>query len=90
VKEALHLSEKEKHTFITIFKSIADELNNRIDDFNQNFVITQIELLLNYASRFYKCQFITRKSVYSNLLEKLEGVLNGSFENENTAITCNI
>ena len=50
--EALHLSDKEKETIISIFKIIEDELNSRIDDFSQDVIISQIELLLNYAKPF--------------------------------------
>lgn len=77
--EALHLSEDEKEVVISIFKMIEAELNSRIDDFSQNVVISQIELLLNYAERFYKRQFITRKAVSSDLLQKLDDLLEAYF-----------
>ena len=57
--EALHLSDKEKTTILSIFRIIEDELNNRIDDFSQDVIISQVELVLNYSNRFYKRQFIT-------------------------------
>lgn len=84
--EALHLSEKEKGTIISIFKIIEDELASRIDDFSQDVIISQIELLLNYSNRFYKRQFITRKAANSVLLENLEEVLNDYYDNE-TSLT---
>ncbi|PWS33186.1 helix-turn-helix domain-containing protein [Pedobacter paludis] len=77
--EALHLSDKEKATMISIFKIIQEELNSRIDDFSQDVIISQIELLLNYANRFYKRQFITRKAVNNTLLERLETILDEYF-----------
>lgn len=80
--EALHLSEQEKATIISIFKIIEDELNSRIDDFSQDVIISQIELLLNYANRFYKRQFITRKAVSNDLLIKLEETLDEYFSYE--------
>jgi AraC family transcriptional activator of pobA len=80
--ETLHLSDKEKETIISIFKIIEDELNSRIDDFSQDVIISQIELLLNYANRFYKRQFITRKAVSNDLLQKLEDILDGYFAGE--------
>jgi AraC family transcriptional activator of pobA len=80
--EGLHLSEQEKATVIAIFKMIEEELNSRIDDFSQDVVISQIELLLNYANRFYKRQFITRKAVSNDMLQKLEDVLEGYFGDE--------
>ncbi|WP_428331545.1 helix-turn-helix domain-containing protein [Mucilaginibacter sp.] len=79
--EALHLSDQEKATIISIFKIMEEELSSRIDDFSQDVMISQIELLLNYANRFYKRQFITRKAVGSDLLQKLEEILNEYFNN---------
>lgn len=80
--ETLHLSDDERATIISIFKMIETELNSRIDDFSQPVVIAQIELLLNYANRFYKRQFITRKGANNDLLQKLEVLLNDYFNNE--------
>ena len=84
--EALHLSEKEKITIISIFKSIEEELNSRIDDFSQDVIITQVELLLNYSNRFYKRQFITRKVLNSDLLQKLEELLEEYFNDKITML----
>jgi AraC family transcriptional regulator, transcriptional activator of pobA len=80
--EALHLSDQEKEIIISIFRIIAEELNSRIDEFSQEVLISQIELLLNYANRFYNRQFITRKAVSGDLLQKLEEILDGYFANE--------
>jgi len=82
----LHLSDKEKETIISIFKNIDEELQNRIDDFSQDVIISQIETLLNYSNRFYKRQFITRKSANNNLLEKLEEILDEYFRDEKPLI----
>jgi len=80
IHEALHLSEHEKTTIIAVFQNIEQELKERIDNFSQDVVISQIELLLNYANRFYSRQFITRKAVGSNLLQKVEEILQGYFQ----------
>lgn len=80
--EALHLSEEEKHTIISIFEMIETELESRIDDYSQDVVISQLALLLNYANRFYKRQFITRKAASNDLLEKLEHILTQYFDND--------
>ncbi|GAB3495119.1 helix-turn-helix domain-containing protein [Spirosoma knui] len=80
--EALHLSEDEKRTILDIFTMIEHELNSRIDDSSQNVLIAQIELLLNYANRYYKRQFITRKAVNSDLLQKLEEVVEAYFADQ--------
>lgn len=82
INESLHLSDKEKEVVLSIFRIIEDELNNRIDEFSQDVIISQIELLLNYANRFYKRQFITRKATNNTLLQKMEEILEGYFSNE--------
>jgi len=80
--EALHLSDKEKGVIMNIFKNIDDELQSVIDDFSQDVIISQIELILNYSNRFYKRQFITRKAVSNDLLEKLDNLLDDYFNHE--------
>ncbi|WP_432710577.1 helix-turn-helix domain-containing protein [Pedobacter sp.] len=80
--EALHLSERERSTISAVFSIIQEELANRIDDFSHEVVIAQIELLLSYAKRFYKRQFLTRQAATSDLLEKLEEQLNAYFREE--------
>lgn len=79
VAEALFLSDKEKELIISIFRIMEEELESRIDDFSQAVVIAQIELLLTYAERFYKRQFITRKAVNSELLTRLEEMMEEYF-----------
>lgn len=85
INETLHLSEAEKATIIALFKMIGNELNSRIDDFSQDVVISQVELLLNYATRFYKRQFITRKAVNNGLLQRLEEILDNYFAGERSS-----
>ncbi|RYY59729.1 MAG: AraC family transcriptional regulator [Chitinophagaceae bacterium] len=80
--EALHLSEQEKKTVTAIFEILLAELNSRIDDFSQDVMISQVELLLNYANRFYKRQFITRKVSSNDLLQKMDEILNDYFDRE--------
>lgn len=83
--EALHLSDKEKTIIIAVFKNIEDELQSAIDEYSQDVIVTQIELLLNYSNRFYKRQFITRKAVNNDVLTALENLLNNYF-NDKTAL----
>lgn len=80
--EALYLSDKEKTTILSIYRFIQDELSERIDKFSQDVIISQIELLLNYANRFYDRQFLTRKAVNNDILAKLEQQLENYFSNE--------
>jgi len=80
--EALYLSEKEKETILAVFANIQDELNQRIDHFSQDVIISQLELLLNYSNRFYNRQFLTRKAVNNDVLSKLENLLEDYFNTE--------
>lgn len=82
--EGLHLSEKEKEIITSIFENIERELNSTIDDFSQDVMISHIEVLLNYSNRFYKRQFITRKTVNNDLLTEMEELLNEYFDKEET------
>jgi len=84
--EALYLSEKEKATIGSIYRFIQEELSERIDKFSQDVIISQIELLLNYAKRFYDRQFLTRKAVNNDILSKLEELLENYFTNDNLLI----
>lgn len=84
VSEALFLSAKEKEIIANLFASIAIELNNNIDYFSQDVLVSQIELLLNYCNRFYNRQFITRKAVNHDIVTSLDKLLNSYFEEENS------
>jgi len=80
--EALYLSKKEEEMIEGIFTSIKQEYNLPIDHYSQDVMVSHIELLLNYANRFYNRQFITRKLVNNSLVSKLEEVLRNHFDNE--------
>lgn len=82
--EALFLSDKEKQTVFSVFERIREELNNNIDDFSQDVMISYLEVLLNYSNRFYKRQFITRKVVNHDLLTRMEQSLSDYFDQEKT------
>ncbi len=82
VNEALHLSDKEKEIILSVYRIIEEELTGRVDEFSQEVIIAQIELLLSYANRFYKRQFITRKALNNDVLEQVETILDDYFNNE--------
>lgn len=83
VNEALHLSEKEEAIINDIIENMEQEYRSNIDNFSQDVIVSQLELLLNYSNRFYNRQFITRKKVSSDLLVKLEDLLNEYFDRQN-------
>ncbi|WP_231565548.1 helix-turn-helix domain-containing protein [Psychroserpens sp. Hel_I_66] len=79
VNEALHLSHKEETTILNIIQNIKQEYHSNIDHFSQRVILSQLELLLNYADRFYNRQFITRKITNHSILNQLEDLLNDYF-----------
>lgn len=77
--EALHLSGKEEATVEDILHGIGRELESGIDNFSQDIIVSQIELLLNYSNRFYQRQFITRGPASNEVLVKMEEILSSLF-----------
>lgn len=58
--EALHLSLREKNKITDCLHNIGDELEHAIDCHSKTLISRHIELLLDYCTRFYERQFITR------------------------------
>ncbi len=79
VTEALHLSDKEKSILLDCINKIEYELDQNIDSHSQKLIVSNIELLLNYCSRFYGRQFITRKNSNSNIIAQVENILKEYF-----------
>lgn len=80
--EALHLSDKERDMIADMFEKIESELQQNIDKHSKTLIISHLQLLLNYATRFYDRQFITREHVNKGILEKFESLLNTYFKSE--------
>ena len=85
VNEALHLSEKEENLVTDIIEKISQEYHTNIDNFSQDVILAQIELLLTYSERFYQRQFITRKIANHRILNRLEVFLTEYFNDHNLA-----
>lgn len=82
LSEALYLSEKEEKMIETIMKNIKSEYRSVIDNYSQDVMVSHIELLLSYSTRYYNRQFITRKTANNDLLIKLEVILAEYFDSE--------
>jgi AraC-like DNA-binding protein len=82
VHESLFLSDKEEIAIVGILQNIQQEYHSNIDKFSQGIIISQIELLLNYAERFYNRQFITRQITNHKTLDRLENLLTDYFNND--------
>jgi AraC family transcriptional activator of pobA len=79
VNEALHLADKERQIVLDCFGKIEYELEHAIDKHSKTLIASNIELFLNYCTRFYDRQFITRDNANKGVLEKFEHVLNDYF-----------
>lgn len=80
--EALHLSEKEKQILNDLLLKIEKELQENIDVHSQDIITSNIELLLNYCSRFYARQFITRKTSNNVVVTQIEKLLTEYFNGD--------
>jgi AraC-like DNA-binding protein len=86
ISEALHLSDKEKKILFDCVLKIQEELTQNIDGYSQALLVSTIELLLNYCSRYYGRQFITRRSVNLAIVARVEEILKGYYNDENKSI----
>ncbi|HLG40987.1 MAG TPA: helix-turn-helix transcriptional regulator [Chitinophagaceae bacterium] len=80
--EALHISERERKIVLECFSKIEYELEHAIDKHSKRLIVSNIEVLLNYCTRFYDRQFITRDNVHKGILERFEHLLNGYFQTD--------
>ncbi len=85
VNEALHLSERERATFIDCLMKIQEELQHSIDRLSKRLIANNIELLLNYCLRFYERQFITRQDAHRDILTRFEALLDNYFTGDNAS-----
>lgn len=82
VREALHLSDRERQLVLECFRKIQYELDHAIDKHSRILIVSNIELFLNYCVRFYDRQFITREYINKDLLVRFEELLNDYFQSE--------
>ncbi|MEO9503323.1 helix-turn-helix domain-containing protein [Nonlabens ulvanivorans] len=80
VNESLHLSPKEEKQIESIVHNIKIEYQNNQDEFSKEIIISQLSTLLKYANRFYERQFLNRKELSNDLLEKFNFQLAMYFE----------
>jgi len=78
--EALHISQRERQIVLDCFDKIHYELSQGIDKHSKGLIVSNIELFLNYCTRFYDRQFITRDTVNLGIIEKFESSLNAYFK----------
>lgn len=77
--EAVHLSESEREIFLDCLGKIDAELDYPVDAHSAALLSANIQLLLEYMSRFYDRQFITRHKANSEVVAQFERQLKSCF-----------
>lgn len=73
--EALHLSQRETAQVVGCLGNIDEELHHAIDAHSHVILSRHIELLLDYCTRYYERQFITRENKNKAIVKKVEEML---------------
>ncbi len=82
INEALHISDDEKNTLWEILQKIEKEYKQNLDQHSQKLIVSNIELILDYCTRYYDRQFYTRTNINKDVLAKFETLLKDYYENE--------
>ena len=79
VNEALHLSDREKKSLFELVSKIEEEINLNTDKHTQALIVSNLELILNYCTRFYDRQFYTRTDHNKDVVSRFETFLKEYF-----------
>ena len=82
VKEALHLSDRERELILGVLDKIQYELEQNLDKHSKKLIVSNIELLLDYCLRFYDRQFLTREIPHQGSLERFDRLLSDYFSSD--------
>lgn len=86
VNEALHLSEEEQQMVSDLVGKIILEYRQNIDKHSQKLIVSNLELLLNYCTRYYDRQFYVRTNLNQDHVTQFESLLKDYF-NSDKALT---
>ena len=84
--EALHLSGQERKTVIECMERIKEELQYPIDKHSKSLITDNKKLFLDYCTRFYDRQFITRENTNQDTFARFEALLNEYFNSGKPAL----
>lgn len=85
--EALHISDEEKRSLNEILNKIEGEYQQNIDRHSQKLIVSNIELLLDYCTRYYDRQFYTRSNLNQDVLVKFDRILKEYFDQDNQLLS---
>ncbi|AKD58266.1 helix-turn-helix domain-containing protein [Spirosoma radiotolerans] len=81
--ESLHISEAEKDILENCLANITREISINLDAHSQNLIVTNLDLLLSYCSRFYDRQFLSRAKASNDVVEAFDRILSEYFSKTN-------
>lgn len=79
VNEALHLSKEERQIIMDCIHKLQYELKHPVDRFSKSLIIDSIKTVLDYCTRFYDRQFVTRENSNKDILVRFEKLLDDYF-----------
>jgi len=79
INEALHISDEEKSILFDCVRHIESK---GIDEHTQELILNNLEILLNYGTRFYQRQFNTRATVSKDIVQQFESLLVNYFSDD--------
>ncbi|MCG8307046.1 MAG: AraC family transcriptional regulator [Cytophagales bacterium] len=82
VNEALHLSNDEKRTIAGLRNKIIEEYGLNIDTHSQKLIVANIELMLDYCTRYYDRQFYTRTNMNQDTVSRFEHLLKDYYNSD--------
>lgn len=82
VHEALHLSDKERISLTDLVHKIEEEYQQNIDRHSQKLIVSNIELILDYCTRFYDRQFYTRTNLNKDVVTQFVHLLRSYYNSD--------
>ncbi|CAN8141713.1 AraC family transcriptional regulator, transcriptional activator of pobA [uncultured Thiomicrorhabdus sp.] len=79
VHEALHLSPREEAQMMTLYQNLQNEYGREMDEHSREIVLSLVDTLFKYATRFYQRQFIGRAEMKVGLAEQVHRYLAKAF-----------
>lgn len=86
IHEALHLSDDERKTIEELIDKIVREFSQNLDRHSQHLIVANIELLLDYCSRFYDRQFISRLNLNGDVISKFDRLIKDYYQSEKAIV----
>ncbi|SHN09505.1 AraC family transcriptional regulator [Chitinophaga sp. CF418] len=80
--EALHISDSEKNILRGCIENIQREISINLDNHSYDLILSNLELLFAYCSRFYDRQFLTRVKASNDIVQQFDRLLTDHFAQE--------